>query len=231
MRAMFSVRTVMTVVGCVAIGLVVAPSSAVGAMLQQVFVTNDAAHPVPVAGAVSVNNLPSTQAVSGSVSVGNLPATQPVSGSVSVSNLPSTQPVSGSVNVSNLPVTQAVSGTVHVAEPTPFVGEAHGSNPGFGIADTGFVASANVMVDTASVQVQEAAGGEKPMVDLICNYLNGTRQFYVPMQLANSSSSGYDYYVGTLTNLHLPCDSGTLFGRAGSGTSISINLSVTGHNL
>ena len=43
--------------------------------------------------AVTVSNLPGTQAVSGAVSVSNLPALQPVSGSVSVSNFPATQSV------------------------------------------------------------------------------------------------------------------------------------------
>lgn len=86
MRAMLRTRTVLLMVGGLAAGLVFAPGSAIGAQITQVFVSNDTAHPVPVAGAVSVSNLPGTQAVSGTVNVGNLPATQPVSGTVAVSN-------------------------------------------------------------------------------------------------------------------------------------------------
>jgi hypothetical protein len=91
-------------------------------------------NPMPVEGAVTVANLPATQAVSGPLTDAELratavpvsgtfyPATQPVSGSVSVSNFPAsqavtgtfwqaTQPVSGTVAVSNHPSSMAVTGT------------------------------------------------------------------------------------------------------------------------
>ena len=49
--------------------------------------------PVSIAGtpAVTVSNLPATQAVSGTVGVNNFPATQPVSGTVAVSTIDNTQ--------------------------------------------------------------------------------------------------------------------------------------------
>jgi len=59
-----------------------------------------------VSGSVTVANTPLP--VAGTVTVGNLPATQPVSGTVTVGNLPATQPVNGTVNVGNLPATQNV---------------------------------------------------------------------------------------------------------------------------
>src|SRR5437588_595909 len=48
---------------------------AVNNAIQNVFVTNTAANPVPVTGAVEVSN---SVAVGGTVSVDNFPATQPV---------------------------------------------------------------------------------------------------------------------------------------------------------
>jgi hypothetical protein len=70
------VRWSAIVVGCLVAGAVLVPGGqAIAAQITQVFVSNDAAHPVPVAGSVSVSNLPATQAVSGTVSVGSLPAT------------------------------------------------------------------------------------------------------------------------------------------------------------
>jgi hypothetical protein len=70
-----SVRSSAIVVGCLAVGALLVPGGqAIAAQITQVFVSNDAAHPVPVAGSVSVSNLPGTQTVNGTVNVGNLPA-------------------------------------------------------------------------------------------------------------------------------------------------------------
>jgi hypothetical protein len=55
---------------------------AVNNAIQNVFVTNTAANPVPVTGVVTVSNSV------GTVSVNNLPAIQPVSGTVNVGNFP-----------------------------------------------------------------------------------------------------------------------------------------------
>jgi hypothetical protein len=61
-----------------AIVLATGSGSAVAAQITSVFVTNDAAHPVPVheqgTASVTVTNLPANQAVNGTVNVGNLPA-------------------------------------------------------------------------------------------------------------------------------------------------------------
>jgi hypothetical protein len=57
-------------------------SAMAGQMISSVLVANTASNPVPVAGSVSVGNLPATQTVAGTVSVGNFPATQTVTGSV-----------------------------------------------------------------------------------------------------------------------------------------------------
>jgi len=51
---------------------------ALAAQITNVLVMNTSSNPVPVAGTVSVGNLPATQPVSGTVSVGNFPATQSV---------------------------------------------------------------------------------------------------------------------------------------------------------
>ncbi len=70
-------------------GALFGPSIATAASkVSDVFVTNTATDPVPVAGTVNVGNLPATQPVSGTVNVGNLPATQPVSGTVNVGSVP-----------------------------------------------------------------------------------------------------------------------------------------------
>jgi hypothetical protein len=61
-----------------ALGVAVGPSSVGAAQEVLAFITNDAQHPVPVTGTVSVGNLPATQQVSGSVSISNLPSTQNV---------------------------------------------------------------------------------------------------------------------------------------------------------
>jgi len=96
-----------------------------------VFVTNDAAHPVPITGTVTVsdiviqnvtvdntaaNPVPVTFTPLSPISttVTNFPPTQAVSGTVAVSNLPAVQSVSGTVAVSNFPAVQAVSGSVTV---------------------------------------------------------------------------------------------------------------------
>jgi hypothetical protein len=72
-------------VACVSSGIPLAFAGTGSGQTQPVVVTNAASSPVPVAGTVSVANLPATQPVSGTVNIGNLPATQPVTGSVSIS--------------------------------------------------------------------------------------------------------------------------------------------------
>jgi len=62
----------------------VAPAIAKG--LQDVFVTNTAADPIPVSGTVNVGNLPTTQAVSGTVNVGSMPMPATVNGGVTQSS-------------------------------------------------------------------------------------------------------------------------------------------------
>jgi hypothetical protein len=70
-------------------GSILGPTAATAiTKAQEVFVTNDAANPVPVAGTVNV---------------GNLPATQPVSGAVSISGTPT-------VNIGTVPAPALVSG-------------------------------------------------------------------------------------------------------------------------
>src|SRR6516225_7868666 len=78
--------------------------------LLNVFVTNTAAHPVPVSGTLTVTNptaAPLAVQETNTDGNGNIKVheqgTVQVGGSVSVSNLPGTQPVSGTVNVGNLP--------------------------------------------------------------------------------------------------------------------------------
>jgi hypothetical protein len=80
-------------------GSILGPSAAaaVSKAATDVFVTNDATSPVPVAGTVNVGNLPTTQAVSGTVNVGNLPATQAVSGTVNIGTMPAPALVSGGI--------------------------------------------------------------------------------------------------------------------------------------
>lgn len=56
--------------------LLLPAGQAVAAQVTQVFITNDAAHAVPIAGSVSVSNLPATQAVSGTVQVTEIPEQQ-----------------------------------------------------------------------------------------------------------------------------------------------------------
>jgi hypothetical protein len=51
---------------------------ALAAQINQVLVVNPSTSPIPVAGTVSVDNLPATQPVSGTVSVGNFPESQNV---------------------------------------------------------------------------------------------------------------------------------------------------------
>ena len=81
---------ILVLVAIFALGGFAAPAMA--AQLQQVFVTNTSANPVPVSGTVNVGNLPATQQVSGSVNVGNLPATQNVN--VTGGSIQATQQVS-----------------------------------------------------------------------------------------------------------------------------------------
>jgi hypothetical protein len=76
----------------VAVALVLSESrvaTAIQGKIADVFVTNDASSPIPVAV-----DFPEVQPVGGTVNVGNLPATQAVSGTVAVSNLlPAAPPV------------------------------------------------------------------------------------------------------------------------------------------
>jgi hypothetical protein len=71
---------VLGVVACVGLGVLMQPEFASAAQSISAFITNDAAHPVPVTGSVSVNN---TVPVNGTVNVGN---TVPVNGTVNVGN-------------------------------------------------------------------------------------------------------------------------------------------------
>ena len=102
----------LVIVSSVVLGGASIASSAPNQPPLNVVVGNDPAAPVPVAGAVTVGNLPATQQVAGEVSITNLPADQAVSGTVDIGNLPATQTVDGTVAISNLPATQAVTGKV-----------------------------------------------------------------------------------------------------------------------
>jgi len=73
-------------VGCLTVGALTAPGSALTAQLTQVLVMNDDAHSVPV------HSVGASQ-VTGTVDVANLPATQPVSGTVNVGNFPAASEV------------------------------------------------------------------------------------------------------------------------------------------
>jgi hypothetical protein len=63
------------ILGLAGAALLGPPGVAVAAkVVQDVFITNTSANPVPVAGTVDVGNLPASQEVTGTVDVGNLPA-------------------------------------------------------------------------------------------------------------------------------------------------------------
>lgn len=92
-----SLKRTFSVLGIGVLALAAAPTVVTAAeKIQQVFITNTDADPVPVQGV-------GTQQVGGTVNVGNLPAVQQVGGTVNVGNLPGTQEVSGAVEVTNLP--------------------------------------------------------------------------------------------------------------------------------
>lgn len=80
---------VVTVAAGVLVGTVSATSYAAtgNPNPMEVFVTNTADNPVPVVGAVNVNNLPTTQAVRGTVNVGNLPEVQTIGGIVAIEGM------------------------------------------------------------------------------------------------------------------------------------------------
>jgi hypothetical protein len=94
----------------IAILLVSGWGTAVADQLNNVFVTNTSANPVPVSGTLTINNPPASPLAvretntdaNGNIKVDEQGTVQ-VGGSVSVSNLPGTQPVSGTVNVGNFP--------------------------------------------------------------------------------------------------------------------------------
>jgi hypothetical protein len=115
-------RTLIAAVGLVVMSLVVGatvlrPQVAQAAQgIADVFVTNDATHPLPTReqnvdtngnikvdeqGTANVNITNPTLPVTGTVNVGNFPGSQNVSGTVNVGNLPSTQKVTGSVSNSD----------------------------------------------------------------------------------------------------------------------------------
>jgi hypothetical protein len=66
-------RNALLAIACLVVGAAFGPTIAGAAQAVTAFISNDAAHPVPVAGSVNVGNLPATQPVAGTVSVGNLP--------------------------------------------------------------------------------------------------------------------------------------------------------------
>ena len=62
---------VLALIGALVAGTTLGPAtvSAANTAISNVFVTNTAANPVPVAGSVTIGNLPATQAVSGTVGI------------------------------------------------------------------------------------------------------------------------------------------------------------------
>lgn len=115
-------------------------------------ISNTIGDPIPVAGTVSVDNFPATQAVTGTF----WQATQPVSGSVSVSNFPATQPVSGTVtaNQGTSPwIVSSTGGSTNIASfpstSTDAFGRLRVSEP-FTMFDSSFRYSDNQLWSTAT---------------------------------------------------------------------------------
>ncbi len=84
-------RIVVTAMACVLAGAAFGPTLASAAHTALVSITNDPDHPVPVAGSVSVGNLPSTQRVNGTVDVGNVPLPVSQQGTSTVAGVPASK--------------------------------------------------------------------------------------------------------------------------------------------
>ena len=132
------------------------------------------------AAAVEVTNIPLP------VAVGNFPATQTVAGTVGAAQ-------SGVWNV-------------RLADKKPFIGhETLVIDTGGTIGDGSFVAPAGAVVETITVQI-EVYKGQQPMfgMEIPSEGGQGGGTVWVPMQFQLFDGGIGDWYVGTVTNLHIP---------------------------
>jgi hypothetical protein len=170
------VKIVLAAFACVTLGFAAQPVAAGAASLLHVFIDNDAAHPVPVKGTVSVAN---TVPVNGTVNVGN---TVPVTGTVTVANQPSAPAVVGE------PVTVTRTFQVSDSDCTSVVS---------GAEDMYTVpAGKRLILDHVSVSAQVLDNGYARVW-----FSDGSARFFVPLTPplfdTGSSGVGFGYVSGS----------------------------------